>query len=79
LPRLSGLLFQHIYKIFDLLLQMLVMYRLGCGLSSHGGPIWKDHKLLADGVFAAKENWLIYLAEPLRSTKILDLLSLLAF
>lgn len=58
---------------------MLVMYRLGCGLSSHGGPIWKDHKLLADGVFAAKEDWLIYLAEPLRNAEILDLLSLRPF
>src|SRR5271156_4245891 len=79
LPRLSGLLLHHISKIFDLLSQMLVMYRLGCGLSSHGGPIWKDHKLLADGVFAAKEDWLIYLAEALRSAEILDLLSLLPF
>ena len=79
LPRLSGLLLHHISKIFDLLLQMLVMYRLGCGLSSYGSAIWKDHKLLADGVFAAKEDWLIYLAEPLRSAEILDLLSLLPF
>ena len=79
LSRLSGLLLHHISKIFDLLSQMLVMCRLGCGLSSYGGPIWKDHKLLADGIFAAEEDWLIYLAEALRSAEILDLLSLLPF
>jgi hypothetical protein len=79
LLRLSGLLLHHISKIFDLLSQMLVMYRLGCRLSSHGSPIWKDHKLLADCVFAAKEDWLIYLAKPLRSAEILNLLSLLSF
>ena len=79
LPRLSSVLLHHISEIFDLLSQMLVMYRLGCGLSSYGGPIWKDHKLLADGIFAAEEDWLIYLAEPLRSAEILDWLSLLPF
>jgi hypothetical protein len=79
LPRLSGRLPHDLSEIFDLLSQLLVVYRLGCGLSSHGGPIWKDHELLADGVFAAKENWLIYLAEPFRSVETLDLLSLLPF
>jgi hypothetical protein len=79
LPRFSGLLHDHISEIFDLLSQMLVMYRLRRRLSSYGGPIRKDHELLTDGVFAANENWLIYLAEPFRSVETLDLLSLLSF
>jgi hypothetical protein len=79
LPRLSSLLPHDLSEIFELLLQLLVLYRLGCGLSSHRGPIREDHKLLADCVFAAKENWLIYVAEPLRGAGIQDLLSLLRF
>jgi hypothetical protein len=79
LPQLSGLLPHDLSEIFELLLQLLVLYRLGCGLSSHRGPIREDHKLLADCVFAAKENWLIYVAEPLRGAEIQDLLSLLPF
>ena len=79
LSRLSGLLSHDLSEIFELLLQLLVLYRLGCGLSSHGGPIREDHELLTDCVFAAKENWLIYVAEPLRGAEIQDLLSLLPF
>jgi hypothetical protein len=79
LPRLSSLLPHHISEVLNLLSQMVIIYRLGCGLSSHGGPIWKDHELLADGVFATKENWLIYVAEPLRSAEIRGLLNLLPF
>ena len=66
-PRLSSLPPHDLSEIFDLLLQLLVLYRLGHRLSSHGGSIWKDHELLADSVSAAKENWLIYVAETLRS------------